>query len=72
MGFEKNKIVVFGRPCCRRRVLVDKKPFVSSRTGQEVERLGVNDQVVTEVVEGLARVGAERVGRGEGQTGGKE
>jgi hypothetical protein len=32
----------------------------------------VDDQVVLEVVEGLARVGAERVGRGEGQTGGKE
>ena len=37
-----------------------------------MQRLGVDDQVVAEVVEGLARVGAERVGRGEGQTGGKE
>ncbi len=45
---------------------------MNSRAGQEVERLGVDDQVVAEVVEGLARVGAERVGRGEGQTGGKE
>ena len=49
-----------------------RKPFVNLRAGQEVERLGVDDQVVLEVVEGLARVGAERVGRGEGQTGGKE
>jgi hypothetical protein len=71
VSFEK-KIVVFGRACCRRRGLVDKKPFVNSRAGQVVQRLGVDDQVVAEVVEGLARVGAERVGGGEGQTGGKE
>ena len=49
-----------------------RKPFVNSRAGQEVERLGVDDQVVAEVVEGLARVGAERVCRGERQTGGKK
>ena len=70
-GLEK-KIVVFGRACCRRRGLVDKKPFVNSRAGQEVEWLGMDDQVVAEVVEGLARVGAERVCRGERQTGGKK
>ena len=49
-----------------------RKPFVNSRAGQEVERLGVDDQVVAEVVEGLAGVGAERVCRGERQTGGKK
>jgi hypothetical protein len=32
----------------------------------------VDDQVVAEVVEGLARVGAERVCGGERQTGGKK
>ncbi len=51
---------------------MDKKPFVNSRAGQVVQRLGVDDQVIAEVVEGLARVGAELVGRGEGQAGGKE
>lgn len=45
---------------------------MKSRAGQEVERLGVDDQVVAEVVEGLTGVGAERVGRGERQTGGKK